>query len=292
MNYQPKPFATALNRVNDMPFAYSINPYRGCRHACLYCYAREYHRYIGYEDPADFDSHVLYKSDFAEVLARQLDHSKKPIVGEIAIGTGTDPYQPLEARERITRRVLEVLLARGLAVSITTKSPLVLRDLDLLKQFQAYGGVRVNITVTVLQPSLWRLLEPQTATPSSRLQTVHKLAEAGIACCVFLAPVIPGIGEGEAIRVLSACQEHGANHVMISLLRLSPGVAPWLLPRLRQALPTKASALERRYGAREALSAQDQWQILEPLKAVRAKLGLDLPLKPLRPKTRQLTLFS
>jgi DNA repair photolyase len=122
MDYRSHSTKSALQRVRGMPFAWSLNPYRGCRHACLYCYARIYHSYLGFADPADFDRVILHKSDLPTTLRRELKSRSSPLGGEVAIGTATDPYQPLEAKERLTRRCIAALLEAGAAVSITTKS--------------------------------------------------------------------------------------------------------------------------------------------------------------------------
>lgn len=292
MEYRPGSTRTVLHRVRGMPFEWSLNPYRGCRHACLYCYARIYHSYIGFDDPGDFDRVVLYKEDLPERLRQELRRRRTPPQGEIAIGTSTDPYQPLEAREQLTRRSLEVLLAHGLPVSITTKSPLVLRDLDLLRRFAAYGGIRVHVTVTVLDAGLWHILEPGTAKPSARLSAVRRLRAAGIPAEVFVAPVIPGPGEAEALRVIEAAREAGADRVMIQLLRLSPGVREWLLPHLERSLPESAAQIQSLYGTGELPPADLRRRLLAPHVALRARLGLDARQAPLHSRQALLPLFA
>ncbi len=291
MEYRDQPVKTALQRVKGMPFAWSLNPYRGCRHACIYCYARIYHSYIGYEDPADFDRVVLYKRDLPDRLRTELLARSQPLEGEIAIGTATDPYQPLEAKEGITRRLLEVLLEAGRPVSITTKSPLVARDIDLLRRFASYGGLRVNMTVTVLDEQLWRLLEPMTPRPDARIAALRTLGDAGIPTSVFLAPVVPYIGEAEAIAVLGAAKDAGAGHAMVGLLRLSPGVREWLLPRLRAQLPEQTAELERLYGRRDTVAQREATRILAPIRSLRRVADLDRPPCALRPR-EELTLFG
>ncbi len=292
MEYIAQTSKSALQRVQGMPFAWSLNPYRGCRHACLYCYARIYHSYLGFSDPGDFDRIVLHKDDLPELLRAELRARRTPIEGEIAIGTATDPYQALEAKQRITRRLLEVLLAAGGAVSITTKSPLVLRDLDLLRRFARYGGVRVNMTVTVLREDLWRLLEPMTARPLSRVGALRRLANAGIPTALFLAPVVPYFGEDEALRVLEAAAAAGVGHAMVQLLRLSPGVREWLMPRLRAHAPVPADLLSRLYEGRDTVPGAARDQILSPIREVRRRCGMDRALPELRMRRDQLSLFG
>lgn len=292
MEYRPGSTRTVLHRVKGMPFQWSLNPYRGCRHACLYCYARIYHSYMGFEDPGDFDRVVLFKEDLPERLRRELRARRATPEGEIAIGTSTDPYQPLEARERLTRGALEVLLDAGLPVSITTKSPLVVRDLDLLRRFEAYGGVRVHLTVTVLDENLWHVLEPGTPRPEGRLQAVTALRDAGIPVRVFIAPVIPGPGESDALRVLEASAAAGAEGAMIQILRLSPGVREWLLPRLDEHLPASARKIRNLYGARDLPPLPARRAMLDPLLELRRSLGLDRGAGDLRRRNDLLPLFA
>lgn len=274
MDYRPTGSRSALQRVDGMPFRWSLNPYRGCRHACLYCYARVYHSYVGFDDPGDFDRVVLYKESLPEVLRRELRRRRAPLDGVVAIGTATDPYQPLEARERLTRRLLAVLLEYGAAVTITTKSPLVLRDLDLLRRFSAYGGIRVHVTVTVLKDELWRLLEPRTPHPRGRLDAVRRLRDNGVPVSVFLAPVVPGLGESEALAVLDAARDAGAETVRADVLRLTPVVREWLLPRLAAHRPAAAAALARLYGDRDVPPPAVRARILEPIRRRRDALNL------------------
>jgi DNA repair photolyase len=293
MDYRPTSSRSALQRVEGMPFRWSLNPYRGCRHACRYCYARVYHSYLGFEDPGDFDRVVLYKDSLPDVLRRELRRRRAPLDGVVALGTATDPYQPLEARERLTRRLLAVLLEHGAAVTITTKSPLVLRDLDLLRRFAAYGGVRVHLTVTVLQEELWRLLEPRAPHPRGRLDAVRRLNDAGVPVSVFVAPIVPGIGEAEALRVLDAAKAAGAQGAWVDLLRLTRVVREWLMPRLAASRPDAAATLARLYGQHEVPPWGVRERILEPIRRRRDALGLGGPLPPPVPRAPlELALFS
>ena len=292
MDYRSHSAKSALQRVRSMPFAWSINPYRGCRHACLYCYARVYHSYLGFDDPADFDHVIVQKSDLPTTLRSELRSRRTPLGGEVAIGTATDPYQPLEAKERLTRGCIEALLEAGAAVSITTKSPLVCRDLDLLRALAAYGGVRVQMTVTVLEQDLWRLLEPMTPSPRGRLAAVAELRAAGIPTSVFLAPVVPLVGEDDALEVLKAAAQAGADAVMVQPLRLSAGVGEWLLPRLESRLPAAAGEIARLYRGRETLAPQVRRRVLAPILARRDELGLGRPAPQPRERQEQLALFG
>lgn len=240
---------SALNRVRGMPFAWSLNPYRGCVHACHYCYARASHAFLGMNADADFETKIVVKTNFADVLRREL--ARPSWSGEgVALGTVTDPYQPCEGRYRLTRRVLEALRDFRNPVSITTKSTLVLRDLDLLADLQRLAGVTVYVTVTTLDPVLWRLIEPGTPPPLQRLAALRRLREAGVPAGVFMMPILPGITDSvDSIdAVAAAAAEHGAVSFSTSTLRLAPLVKEHyldfvgasfadLIPRYQKAYP-------------------------------------------------------
>jgi len=292
MDAPSQPVRSALQRVDGMPFHWSLNPYRGCRHACTYCYARIYHSYLGFADPGDFDRVILHKPDLPSILARELRQRRAPLGSEVAIGTATDPYQPLEAKQHLTRRCLDVLLQAGEAVSITTKSPLITRDLDLLRAFAAYGGVRVQITVTVLDPDLLSLLEPHAPSPRGRLRAMAALTAAGIPTSLFLAPIVPGLGAGDASAVLDAAAAAGAHAAMLLALRLSPGVRAWLLPRIAARRPDAAADLARLYAGRDTLPRPERERLMAPIAARRRSLGLDRPPAALRARRDQLALFG
>src|SRR5262245_46163192 len=182
-----------LNRCSNhqMPFYWTINPYRGCELACKYCYARYTHEYMGIEDGSEFERKIYSKRDASRVLDEELSRAKL-MNRPVALGTATDPYQPAERRFFTTRSLLEVLARRpGVALSITTKSDLVVRDVDLLKQIQRIGSIHVNISITTVKLRLARQLEPKAPTPKRRLAAVRSLADAGIPVGVFIMPVIP-----------------------------------------------------------------------------------------------------
>src|SRR5829696_7528426 len=183
---------TAINRVSGMPFRWSLNPYRGCTHSCHYCYARLSHTYLGFDADEDFETKIIVKSNMPEVVRQELGR-RSWTRERVAIGTATDAYQPCEGRYRLTRRCLEALRDADTPVSIVTKSTLILRDRDLLKQLANGPGATVYFTITTLDPDLWRLLEPGTPPPLKRLQVMQRLADAGVPCGVFLAPILPGI---------------------------------------------------------------------------------------------------
>jgi DNA repair photolyase len=203
----------------DIPFDRSINPYRGCEHGCVYCYARPSHNYLGLSAGLDFETKLFAKPDAALLLDRELRHPAyrcKPI----AIGTNTDPYQPIERERRIMRSILEKLASFQHPVTITTKSALVMRDLDLLAPMAEKGLVRVALSITSLDGDLARRLEPRASSPSKRLMAVRALSDAGIPTLVMAAPLIPALTDGELENILAASAEAGARHAAWILLRL------------------------------------------------------------------------
>ena len=209
------------NDSPDIGFDRSINPYRGCEHGCSYCYARQTHAYLGLSAGLDFEREIFIKTNAAELLRRELGNPRyrcKPI----AMGTNTDPYQPVERKHRIMRQILEVLLETRHPVTITTKSALIVRDLDILTEMAKLNLVTATIAVTSLDHKLSRLLEPRAATPSRRLEVIRLLSAAGIPVSVNLAPMIPAINDHELERILDAAKAQGAQAASMILLRL-PG---------------------------------------------------------------------
>jgi DNA repair photolyase len=207
------------NKSPDISFDRSINPYRGCEHGCIYCFARPTHAYLGLSPGADFESRLFAKPDAAKLLARELS-APNYVPRTIAIGTNTDPYQPLEKRMRIMRGVLEVLYDFRHPVGIVTKSALVLRDLDLLAPMAELGLVKVALSVTTLDRKLARVMEPRASTPPRRLEAIKGLREAGVPVSVMFAPVIPALNDEELESVLAAAVEAGAQSAGYVLLRL------------------------------------------------------------------------
>ena len=220
------------NTSPDISFDRSINPYRGCEHGCVYCFARPSHAYMGLSPGLDFEFRLFAKPDAPELLEAELS---KPgyEVKSIAIGTNTDPYQPIEKEWRIMRRILEVLEAANHPVGIVTKSALVLRDIDILQRMAAKGLAKVALSVTTLDRKLARTMEPRTTTPAKRLEAVKALSDAGIPTMVMTAPIIPGLTDSEIERLLEGAHAAGAREAGYVLLRLPLEVSPifkdWLL---------------------------------------------------------------
>jgi len=221
--YIQSPCKSAINAVKGMPFKWSLNPYRGCVHACHYCYARATHAYFGLNAGSDFETQIFVKSNLVDVLRKEL--MRPSWNGDsIAIGTATDAYQPAEGQFRLTRGALETLLAFRNPVGIVTKSTLILRDLDLLAELAAVARVRVYFTITTLDRDLWRSVEPGTPPPAQRLAAMARLNKAGVPTGVLMAPVLPGLTDSEASinSVAAAAAEHGAVAFHPLPMRLAP----------------------------------------------------------------------
>ncbi len=209
----------ARNTSPDLGFDRSINPYRGCEHGCIYCYARPSHAFLGLSPGLDFETRILVKPDAAKLLEAELAKpGYRPAV--IALGTNTDPYQPLEKRLRITRSILEVLAECRHPVAIVTKSALIRRDLDLLAPMARQGLAAATISLTTLDAKLSRVMEPRAASPERRLETIRALTQAGIPTGVLIAPVIPALNDRELERLLEVAAEAGAKTAGYVLLRL------------------------------------------------------------------------
>lgn len=230
----------ARNTSPDLPFDRSINPYRGCEHGCIYCYARPSHAYWDMSPGLDFETRLIAKSNAAEVLEQQLS---KPgyVCAPINLGANTDPYQPIEREQQLSRRLLEVLLRFRHPVTIVTKGSLVLRDLDLLVQLARLRLVRVMISLTTLDDELKRTLEPRAAAPKARLRAIRVLHQAGVPVGVLCSPMIPMINDSELERLLEAAREAGAQSAAYMMLRLPLEVAPLFEQWLHDHYPQRAN---------------------------------------------------
>jgi DNA repair photolyase len=228
------------NTSPDLPFDRSINPYRGCEHGCIYCYARPSHAYWDLSPGLDFETKLIAKTNAAEVLEQQLS---KPgyVCAPINLGANTDPYQPIEREQRLTRRLLEVLLRYRHPVTIVTKGALVLRDLDLLAELASQRLVRVMVSLTTLDDQLKRTLEPRAAAPNARLRAIRVLREAGVPVGVLCAPMIPMINDRELEHLLQAAHGAGAQSAAYMLLRLPLEVAPLFEQWLHDHYPQRAA---------------------------------------------------
>ncbi len=299
------------NASPDIPFDRSINVYRGCEHGCIYCFARPTHAYLGLSPGLDFESKLFMKPDAPELLERELS-ARNYSPRTIAIGTNTDPYQPIERRFEIMRRVLEVLERAGHPVGIVTKSNLVTRDIDILSRMAERKLVRVGISVTSLDASLSRVMEPRAPTPPRRLEALRALAAAGIPTTVMVAPVIPAINDAEIERILDAAAACGVESAGYVLLRLPLEVRDLFREWLTANFPDRERhvfALIRQtrggkdydatFGKRMTGGGPYAWMIRKRFETACARLGLNVNkttlttehFKPPRPKSEQLSLF-
>ncbi|MGH6857131.1 MAG: PA0069 family radical SAM protein [Methylocella sp.] len=282
------------NESPDLSFDRSINPYRGCEHGCVYCFARPSHAFLGLSPGLDFETRLYAKTNAASLLERELA-APGYAAKTIAIGTNTDPYQPIERNELVMRNVLEVLARTNHPVAIVTKSALVLRDLDLLAQMAKKGLVKVALSVTTLDPALARKMEPRASGPSLRLDTIRRLAAANIPTAVLVAPIIPAINDAEIEAILARAQAMGAVDAGYVLLRLPLEVrdlfAEWLRAhypgKLKHVLSLMRSAragklYDAKFGARMTGSGPYAWMIGRRFEAAAARLGLGRSTVPLR----------
>lgn len=299
----------ATNQSPDIPFSASINLYRGCTHGCIYCYARPFHEYLGLSAGLDFETKIFVKEDAPELLRAELDSARwTPQV--IALSGITDPYQPAERRFELTRRCLEVLADFRNPVAIITKNHLVTRDVVLLRELARHRAVSVKISITTLDASLQRVMEPRASTPSRRLAAIEGLAEHGIPVGVMVAPVIPGLTDHELPAILQAAAGAGARHASYIPLRLPHGVADLFQKWLERNFPDRKNRVlnrvreirggklnDARYGSR----MRGQGTYAEQLRALfhvtrtRLKLesrGPELSTAAFRRPTAQLGLFD
>ncbi|PBB98539.1 radical SAM protein [Mesorhizobium sp. WSM3862] len=282
------------NESPDISFDRSINPYRGCEHGCVYCFARPTHSFMGLSPGLDFESKLFAKPDAARMLDRELSKpGYQPRT--IAIGTNTDPYQPIEKQYRIMREILEVLEARGHPVGIVTKSALVTRDIDILSRMAERGLAKVALSVTTLDRMLARTMEPRASTPTKRLEAIRQLSDAGVPASVMVAPIIPGLTDPEMERILDSARAAGAREAGYVVLRLPLEVAPifkdWLLrhypERYRHVMSLIRSMRDGKdydseWGKRMKGAGPYAWQIGRRFEIAAKRLGLNAERRQLR----------
>ncbi len=235
----------AYNDSPDIPFRASVNPYRGCEHGCVYCYARPFHEYLGFSSGLDFETKIMVKMDAPKLLREELSAATwKPQV--IAMSGVTDCYQPVERKLKLTRGCLEVLAEFRNPVGIVTKNCLVTRDVDLLAELARHRAVCVHISLTTLDSELRRIMEPRTSPPAARLEAVRRLTDAGIAAGVLLAPIIPGLTDEEIPALLDAAASAGAKSAGHVILRLPHAVAPMFEQWLQTHFPDRKEKILKR----------------------------------------------
>jgi DNA repair photolyase len=237
---------SVVNKVNSPDLSmmkWTLNPYRGCEHGCIYCYARPSHELLGFSCGLDFETKIVAKRDAARLLREKL-RSPSWKGESIAFSGVTDPYQPIEAKLGITRQCLEVLAEFGQPVSVITKNRLILRDLDLLKRLHERGAVSCAVSITTLDNELAAKMEPRASAPGARLEAIRKISAEGIPVCVMMAPIIPGLTDREIPAVLGAAAEAGATSAGYVLLRLPHQIKDLFLEWLRRHFPDRASHVE------------------------------------------------
>src|ERR1700674_111433 len=299
------------NDSPDISFDRSINPYRGCEHGCVYCFARPTHAYLGLSPGLDFESKLFMKPNAPELLERELS-APGYVPKLIAIGTNTDPYQPIERRYQSMRRILEVLERAGHPVGIVTKSALVLRDVDILSRMAERNLAKVALSVTTLDPELARTMEPRAATPSRRLETLRQLSAAGIPTAVLVAPIIPAINDSEIERILDAAAAAGVRGAGYVILRLPLEVRDLFREWLMANFPDRyrhvfkliremrgGKDYDSTWGLRQTGSGPYAWMLGRRFEIACEKLGLNERetqlatehFRPPRPSAVQLDLF-
>jgi DNA repair photolyase len=299
------------NDSPDLPFRYSVNPYRGCQHGCSYCYARPTHEYLGLNAGLDFETIIFVKEDapslFRDFLCRPAWRPEAVVFSGV-----TDPYQPAERRYRLTRGCLEVAVEARQPIGIVTKNALVTRDLDLLRDLAGQNLVHVNVSLTTLNADLARSMEPRTSTPAARLRAVAELASAGVPVRALVAPVIPGLNDHEIPTILEAAAAAGARSALHILLRLPWTVAPVFQEWLRREQPGRVERIEGRirdarggklndptFGSRMRGTGESAEQIGKLFRLFARRYGVDEPLppydtsrfRPPRPSSGQMWLF-
>lgn len=299
------------NSSPDIGFDRSINPYRGCEHGCVYCFARPTHAYLGLSPGLDFESKLFVKPEAAELLEKELaapGYSPKVI----AIGTNTDPYQPIERKYQVMRRILEVLDRANHPVGIVTKSALVLRDLDILARMAERNLAKVALSVTTLDADLARRMEPRAATPMRRLETLRRLSQAGVPTTVMVAPIIPALNDSEIERILDAAQAAGVKEAGYVLLRLPLEVRDLFNEWLKANYPDRANHVfklirdmrggkdyDSEWGTRMKGTGPYAWMLGRRFEIACEKLGLNVTKRKLstdlfrapKPDDAQMSLF-
>lgn len=297
------------NESPDLPFTYGLNPYRGCEHGCIYCYARPFHEFLGFSAGLDFESRIMVKYDAAEKLrAKFASKNWKP--ESVTLSGVTDPYQPVERELEITGGCMEVFAEARNPVGIITKNYLVTRDIDLLEELAKYNAVHVTLSVTTLDRDLARVMEPRTSQPYRRLKAIEILAEKGISVGVNVAPIIPGLTDHECADILKAASDAGATHAGYTIVRLPHGVKDLFKEWLEQHFPDRKDKVlnrirnirggelyESSFGKRFHGEGEFANQIREMFRIQTQKLGLNKKSLSLstkhfrRPEKGQLNLF-
>ena len=273
--YQEVSCRSALNRVQGMPFFnWTLNAYRGCTHGCHYCFARRYHEQFAMNAGDEFASMILVKVNIADVLARELDRPawKRE---KVAVGTATDPYQPIEGHYKLTRRSFEALVKGRTPVALVTKGPMVVRDRDVLLDLARVAGCTVYMSVPTVDEDAWRTLEPGTAHPMQRLRAVRELIDAGINAGVLMAPIVPGFSSSRSKveRTIKAIADHGARFVGCNVMHLEGGTRAHFMHFISREFPAMQPRLEKLY-ARKSAPAAYRKEVQAMVRVLQNRYGL------------------
>ena len=272
VEYREEPCRSALNRVQGMPFGWSLNPYMGCAHRCTFCYVRAFEARA--DRPADdrYGTSIRVKTNVADVLRRELARASWEREG-VAIGAATDPYQPAEGRYRLTRRCIEVLAEAANPFAVITRGPLIVRDLDVLAAAARVAEVSVTFSIPTLDLDIWRRTEPGTAPPHQRLRALRQLVDAGIRTGVGMAPILPGLSDRPELLadVVRAARAAGATGIWSNLLYLKPGTREHFLEALERDWPELLPEYERLYARRAYLPAEETNPVRDQVRDARAQ---------------------
>ncbi|HEU0248144.1 MAG TPA: radical SAM protein [Gaiellaceae bacterium] len=271
VEYRLEPCKTALTAVRGMPFKWSLNPYMGCAHRCTFCYVRHFEQRADRPSGDEYGRSIRVKTNVAEVLRRELSRPSWRRE-EVSLGTATDPYQPAEGRFRLTRACIRALAAAWTPFSIVTRGPLVVRDIDVLRDASSRVGVSVYLSIPTLDDRVWRTTEPGTAPPASRLEAVRRLSEAGIHVGVGIAPILPGLSDRpeQLGAVTCAARAAGAASIWASVVHLRPGVREHFLEALGSDWPEEVARYEALFTSRAYLPAAVSAPITEPVRRAAA----------------------
>jgi DNA repair photolyase len=292
VDYVEQPCRTALNRVSGMPFRWSLNPYTGCAHRCTFCYVRGFEARADRDPGEGYGRSIRVKVNVVDVLSRELAR-RSWAREEVTIGAATDPYQPAEARYRLTRGCIEALAHADTPFSIITRGPLIVRDVDVLRDTARRVHVGVHVSVPTLDGRIWKTTEPGTAPPARRLDVVRRLAEAGIDVGVAVAPVLPGLSDrpGQLSAVVRAARAAGARSIWASVVNLRPGTREHFLAALADDWPEELERYERLFAERSYLPEAYARPVRDAVRRAAAETAA--PRRPTptpAPRATQLTL--
>ena len=273
--YQEVTCRSALNHVEGMPFNWTLNPYRGCTHGCHYCFARRYHVQFEMNADDEFASVILVKHNIVDVLKRELDRPRWTRE-QVAVGTATDPYQPIEGHYKLTRQAIEALACGRTPIGLVTKGPMVVRDIDVLQEQSRAAGCTIYMSVPTVDEDAWRILEPGTAHPLQRLRAVRELVKAGINAGVLMAPIVPGFSSSRSKleRTVKAIADHGARFVGCNVMYLQDGTRTHFMKFINREFPSMAPRFERLYAKKYPPDAYRK-EVQGMVQVLQARYGLN-----------------